>query len=164
MTNEKLFYELQALIENLEIKSDTFDAVYGADYMKRMVLKLVSEFIKIKVEADIDELSRETPDFTTGMTCTLAKDVLIYTRSIEDYDKFKKYIRSEAIREFAENVKTEINERFSDEIQACNPHFYLVSTLVDDLVKEMTEGENGKKNNKKDQNGAKQRHISRHKG
>lgn len=137
MTNKKLFYALQALIERLEVKSDTFDAVYGADYMKRAVLELVSEFIKIKVEGDIDELSHETPDFTTGMTCTLAKDVLIYTRSIEDYDKFKKYIKSEAIREFAEIVKIAINERFSNEIKACNPHLYLMNTLLDDLVKEM---------------------------
>ena len=51
--------------------------------------------------------------------------------------------RTKAIREFAENVKTAINERFSDEIQDSNAHLYLMNTLLDDLVKEMTEGENG---------------------
>lgn len=86
----------------------------------------------LKVE-DIDELSHETPDFTTGMTCTLAKDVLIYTRSIEDYDKFKKYIKSEAIREFANRLKYGVS--ITSGRITCED--------IDNLVKEMTEGENG---------------------
>ena len=63
------------------------------------------------------------------------RDIALHARLIAN-------AKTEAIREFAENVKIAINERFSDEIQACNPHFYLVSTLVDDLVEEM-EGDNG---------------------
>ena len=83
----------------------------------------------LKVE-DIDELSHETPDFTTGMTCTLAKDVLIYTRSIEDYDKFKKYIKSEAIREFGKFL---IDKSKNGMVSIAD---------IPDYVKEMTEAPN----------------------
>lgn len=55
---------------------------------------------------------------------------------------FAKKVKSEAIREFAENVKTAINERFSDEIQDSNSHLYLMNTLLDNLVKEITEESN----------------------
>lgn len=51
--------------------------------------------------------------------------------------------KAEAIREFADNIKIAMKTRFSDEIEALNPHFNLASMLIDDLVEEMTEGNNG---------------------
>ena len=50
--------------------------------------------------------------------------------------------RKKSIREFADNVKIAMKTRFSDEIEALNPHFNLVSMLIDDLVEEMTEDNN----------------------
>ncbi len=63
------------------------------------------------------------------------RDIALHARLIAN-------AKTEAIREFAENVKTAINERFSDEIQDSNSHLYLMNTLLDDLVREMTEESN----------------------
>jgi hypothetical protein len=54
VVEKSLFDELKCLIEKIDIKSDDYNAKYGADYAKKQVLTLISEFIKIKVDGRRD--------------------------------------------------------------------------------------------------------------
>lgn len=80
-----------------------------------------------------DMLNRQKAEIERLKRYDEERDIALHARLIAN-------AKTEAIREFAENVKTAINERFSDEIQDSNSHLYLMNTLLDDLVKGMTEG------------------------
>lgn len=49
----------------------------------------------------------------------------------------KKPIKAEAIKEFAELVDKDIEEKLSDSIKEQNPHLYLIHQIVKDRLKEM---------------------------
>lgn len=84
-------------------------------------------------QARIDEFMKETA------VTTLIDDAVVYTPTLEDYDKFKKKFKSEAVKEFAERLKTQINDKYTE----CDETPYPRATIsdIDNLVKEMV-GEN----------------------
>lgn len=80
-------------------------------------------------KAEIEELKREI-----GIG-TIYKDILIHTKTLDDYNAFKNAVKTEAIREFAERLKN-----IGGQYGAYDSVF---ERFIDNLVKEMTEGENG---------------------
>ena len=96
------------------------------------VRALAQQFSKYAVddEKTIDEVSQLKPDYTAGLIGTICKDVLIHTRTVEDYEKFKKYIKNETIKEFGKFL--------IDKSQ-----YVMISPGdIPNYVKEMTEGPN----------------------
>ena len=85
------------------------------------------------IKNTLDLINRQKAEIERLKRYDEKRDIVLHARLIAN-------AKTEAIREFAENVKTAINERFSDEIQDSNSHLYLMNTLLDNLVKEMTEG------------------------
>lgn len=84
-------------------------------------------------QAKIDEFMKETA------VTTLLDDAVVYTPTLEDYNKFKKKFKSEAAKEFAERVKEFMHNKFKtlDEYE----FEYITESDIDNLLKEMV-GEN----------------------
>ena len=85
-------------------------------------------------QAKIEEFMKETA------VTTLIDDAVVYTPTLEDYYKFKKKFKSEAVKEFAERLKDTLEHAYQFE------YGYLISkdvinAKIDNLVKEMV-GEN----------------------
>lgn len=71
--------------------------------------------------------------------CNLIENVLVYSKSLEDYNKFRKSFKAEAIKEFAKRlVAMYENDKTYDRP---NAHTLVVTVFrnIDNLVKEMTE-------------------------
>jgi hypothetical protein len=51
--------------------------------------------------------------------------------------ELKAEIKAEAIKEFAERAKNDIEERLSEKIKSQNPDLYLIHKIINNLVKEM---------------------------
>lgn len=89
--------------------------------IKRLNKSLIEQQLKNnmlyeEIQARIDEFMKETA------VTTLIDDAVVYTPTIEDYTKFKKKIKSEAVKEFAERLKQETKG-------------LLGANFIDDLVK-----------------------------
>lgn len=96
---------------------------------KRKLCEPALEIIN-RQKAEIEELKKEI-----GIG-TIYKDILIHTKTLDDYNAFKNAVKSEAIREFAERLKERRGRNF--------PFTEAVSIFdINSLVKEMTEGGNG---------------------
>lgn len=86
-----------------------------------------------RLQAKIDEFMKETA------VTTLIDDAVVYTPTLEDYNKFKKKFKFEAVKEFAERAKEFMHNKFKalDEYE----FEYITERDIDNLVKEMV-GEN----------------------
>lgn len=86
-----------------------------------------------EAQTKIDEFMKETA------VTTLIDDAVVYTPTLEDYNKFKKKFKSEAVKEFAERIKEFMHNKFKalDEYE----FEYITERDIDNLVKEMV-GEN----------------------
>lgn len=93
----------------------------------------------IEQQAEIERLQNEIGSLNKKYPCTvqLGEHCLMYARSLDDYDKQIGDISSEAIKEFADLVDKDINEKLSDSIKEQNPHLYLIHQIVKDRLKEM---------------------------
>ena len=86
-----------------------------------------------------DSLSAEIERLKKGETLSksgfwnLLCGALVFTKTLEEYNEFRRTIKSEAIKEFAERLKTY-------KMQPFNYDRYLVPLVaIDEVVKEMTE-------------------------
>ena len=86
--------------------------------------------------AKIDEFMKETA------VTTLLDDAVVYTPTLEDYNKFKKKFKSEAAKEFAEKIKEFMHNKFKalDEYE----FEYITERDIDNLVKETVGEDNAK--------------------
>ena len=84
-----------------------------------------------EAQTKIDEFMKKTA------VTTLIDDAVVYTTTIEDFKKFKKKFKSEAVKEFAEKVENEID---------CQPHSkglqesaerYRIKRIINNILKEM---------------------------
>ena len=97
----------------------------------RYVLDLIT-----RQQAKIDEFMKETA------VTTLIDDAVVYTPTLEDYNKFKKKFKSEAVKEFAERLKEKSRKVEMVCSGALVQRDYTISEkTLDNLVKEMV-GEN----------------------
>ena len=81
-------------------------------------------------QAKIEEFMKETA------VTTLIDDAVVYTPTIEDFKKFKKKFKSEAVKEFSERIKELIQTKeFTDDVAV------LLCAFIDNICKEMV-GEN----------------------
>lgn len=74
-------------------------------------------------QAKIDEFMKETA------VTTLIDDAVVYTPTLEDYNKFKQKFKSEAVKEFAERLKETKFKHGNDHI--------IYADNIDTLLKEM---------------------------
>ena len=100
------------------------------DRMQRDALALIN-----RQKAEIERLIKaNNRDDLQHKYCNLIGDVLVCSKSLEDYNKFRKSFKAEAIKEFAwrlKNLLTPYPEgQFLEEVS---------SSEIDFLVKEMTE-------------------------
>lgn len=88
-------------------------------------------------KVEIERL-KNNPTLPKSGFINLLCGALIFTETLEQYNKFRRTFKSEAVKEFAQNFESKIT---------CIPqhHFTLADVLfdLDKLVKEMTEGKNG---------------------
>lgn len=113
----------QAENENLKVENQSLRSAANS-------LKIHYE----EAQAKIEEFMKETA------VTTLIDDAVVYTPTLEDYNKFKKKFKFEATKEFAERVKDTFEHAYQFE------YGYLISkdainAKIDNLVKEMV-GEN----------------------
>lgn len=101
-----------------------------SDYCSNVKLEIIKSALDLitSQQAKIDEFMKETA------VTTLLDDAVMYTPTLEDYNKFKKKLKSEAVKEFADRLKEDI---FNTEYHL--DRYYRRS--IDNIVKEM-EGEN----------------------
>lgn len=86
-------------------------------------------------QAEIERLKKVT-DLPREGFFTLLCDALVYTKTIEEYNKFRKAIKSEAIKEFAERLKEEAEECGRIDFNGCT-YCAVGFHHIDNLVKEM---------------------------
>lgn len=86
-----------------------------------------AEIEKLKVE-----LKQKNPYEEYG-NCVAIGDSLVFTHTLNDYDKLIKDIEAEAIKEFAKRLKNKIWYN-----PACNRYRTITPDDIYDLVKEMT--------------------------
>ena len=110
ITREKTFSEelpyfkerIKEVFDNYDNPNGYEDPLYIAVLRdsKRIVRKAEEEIAR--QQATIDEFMKETA------VTTLIDDAVVYTPTLEDYNKFKKTFKSEAVKEFAEKLKKRI--------------------------------------------------------
>lgn len=62
---------------------------------------------------------------------------VVFSKCEQGYEDFKMDIKSEAIKEFAELVDKDIEEKLSNSIKEQNPDLYLIHQIVKNRLKEM---------------------------
>ena len=109
---------------------------------KTMVEKYALDLIN-RQRAEIESLTQNniSTKYPNRVLCSLG---VIFTKSLEDYDKLIGDISAEAIKEFAEKLKQKASTTF-----ICNHKdgineiigYHFSPTTIDNLVKEMTESD-----------------------
>lgn len=75
-----------------------------AAFLPQTALDLIN-----RQKAEIERLIKaNNRDDLQHKYCNLIGDVLVYSKSLEDYNKFRKSFKAEAIKEFANNVVQEL--------------------------------------------------------
>ncbi len=88
-------------------------------------------------KAEIERLEKQADEYP--FKCKVGNNSEIHSKSIEDYDRLIFDISSEAIKEFAERLKANMSNTARVEFGG-NVYFCVGYDLIDNLVKEMTEG------------------------
>ena len=72
-----------------------------SDYCSNVKLEIIKSALDLitRQQAEIEEFMKETA------VTTLLDDAVVYTPTLEDYNKFKKMFKSEAYKEFVERLK-----------------------------------------------------------
>lgn len=92
-----------------------------------------TETYKAEIEKWKVELKQKNPYEEYG-NCVAIGDSLVFTHTLNDYDKLIKDIGAEAIKDFAKRLKNKIWYN-----PACNRYMTITPDDIYDLVKEMTE-------------------------
>lgn len=100
---------------------------------KKALIQLALDLIT-RQQAKIDDLMARTA------VTTLIDDAVVYTPTLEDYNKFKKKFKSEAAKELAERIKEFMHNKFKalDEYE----FEYITERDIDNLVKETVGDDN----------------------
>ena len=109
------------------------------DRSKEISVRLCDYNIKFlrenkKLKAEIERLEKENKLLTdnhpanTHNNCVAIDNGLIFTKTLADYDKLIGNIANEAIKEFAERLKTHLDQHGGE---------YTLYAIIDDVAKEM---------------------------
>ena len=105
------------------------------DHLKTEALDLIN-----RLKADNERLREEIGSLNKAYPCRIddiGNNCLVYARSLDDYDSLIGDISAEAIKEFAERLKSKIEIDLSCGVDSAD---YLTDVLpkdIDNLVKEM---------------------------
>ena len=140
-TDEEVIRALGCCNDNISKGCDDcpFDGV-GYEYDCSCVDKLNEATIDLinRQRAEIESLSQNNIS-TKYPNCVLCSKGVIFTKSLEDYDKLIGDISADAVKEFAERLKQNLDISVcgysSEEVT------YTVELTIDNLVKEFTEDE-----------------------
>lgn len=102
-----------------------------SDYCSNVNLEIIKSALDLitRQQAKIEEFMKETA------VTTLIDDAVVYTPTLEDYNKFKKKFKSEVVKELAERLKKK-----GYYATHCENVVNMLS--IDNLVKEMVGDDN----------------------
>lgn len=132
MTNKKLTdKEIKKALECCANGKCGECPLFKEDCGDDIICKIALDFIT-RQQAKIDEFMKETA------VTTLLDDAVVYTPTLEDYNKFKKKFKSEAYKELAERVKEKSGKMEMVCSGALVQRDYTISEkTLDNLVKDM---------------------------
>ena len=127
-----------AEVENGDCDID-FSAILPDSGMRRELINHALDLIN-RQKAEIERLQKDCADID-NFARDICKERMLKGKPVADFEDLQKYIkkkRAEAIKEFAENVKKNHLAIFNTIYS--HTHF---CEMIDNLVKEMTEGKDG---------------------
>ena len=110
-----------------------------SDYCSNVKLEIIKSALDLitRQQAEIEEFMKETA------VTTLLDDAVVYTPTLEDYNKFKKMFKSEAYKEFVERLKEKSGKVEMVCSGAIVQRDYTISEkTLDNLVKERVGDDN----------------------
>lgn len=122
----KLSAECERLID-MRLKM----AMQLSDFADRKNYAIISQ--KAEIER-LEAKSKQKNPYEKYGNCVAIGDSLVFTHTLDDYDKLIKDIETEAIKEFAERLKNKIWCH-----PDCNRYRIITTDDIDDLAREMTE-------------------------
>lgn len=129
-----LINRLQA--ENQELKRESNVSIEDIHGLSDRVNELIEENERLNKE---NQLMLDNHPANTHRNCVVIDNGVIYTKTIEDYEKFLTDVSTEAYKEFAERLK-EKHRRITDYDEAgfgCQI-FIVEEDYIDNLLKELT--------------------------
>lgn len=126
------------------------------DDVKRAALKII-----IRQKEEIEKLKKSDPHQEHG-NCVIVGDALVFTKTLEDYDRFLEDVAGESIKDFAESAKKIIVKKYNHYTPEDGDAFFrsganmmlqIAKTTIDELLKRYERDENG---TKEAQNGTKE--------
>ena len=136
MNNKKLTDN--EIIKALESEIHLAEYV-DSDYCSNVKLEIIKSALDLitRQQAEIEEFMKETA------VTTLLDDAVVYTPTLEDYNKFKKMFKSEAYKEFVERLKEKSGKVEMVCSGAIVQRDYTISEkTLDNLVKERVGDDN----------------------
>lgn len=129
MTDNEIIKALECCVNVKDVKCNECPLIHSEKFCFKVLHETTLDLID-RQKAEIERLEKEIESLNKQYPCVVKMSdyCLVYTRSLDDYDKLIDEIKSEAIKEFAERLKPTGKQK------------YISYARVERLVKEMTEG------------------------
>lgn len=146
LTDKEIIKALECLFGCVDCRECPYSPRYEFPLCQRQVAKDTLDLITRK-QAKIDDLMARTA------VTTLLDDAVVYTPTLEDYNKFKKKFKSEAVKEFAETVIDRVEKAKAKYQRLCKEqgeemeehmhiHFNGIIGIINNLLKELVGDDN----------------------